>query len=303
MVALKDVARQTYLLFSLALLFTACTSALIGPGEQSSSLIVGRVVVNNQYAGFGHLPIGILDKGLAVEIESLDSKYSQRVTTEEHGYFFVPNVAPNTYHVLRVTIERISGGGRRQMENYGMIIRRPVFAPVPGKVNYIGSLTIDVARDGALRVHETWENEAARTYSQQRHAGSLWALREFVGVGPKPDVPTQVSPGQVSKEAQTQPAVQTTLKVERPEWKVGYEWRYAWTRPGSSGTFTREIIREDSFEGTCFLCDQGREKRGLLRKRYFGSARNYVRINYNLKAKRAFSAFVMAAGGGEGVAK
>jgi len=189
------------------------------------------------------------------------------------------------------------------MENYGMIIRRPVFAPVPGKVNYIGSLTIDVARDGALRVHETWENEAARTYSQQRHAGSLWALREFVGVGPKPDVPTQVSPGQVSKEAQTQPAVQTTLKVERPEWKVGYEWRYAWTRPGSSGTFTREIIREDSFEGTCFLCDQGREKRGLLRKRYFGSARNYVRINYNLKAKRAFSAFVMAAGGGEGVAK
>ena len=33
--------------------------------------------------------------------------------------------------------------------------------------------------------------------------------------------------------------------TEKPEWKVGYVWKYNWKGPKGSGTLTREIIRED----------------------------------------------------------
>lgn len=38
-------------------------------------------------------------------------------------------------------------------------------------------------------------------------------------------------------------------RAEKPEWKVGYEWKYNWKSPVGSGTVTREIIREEAFEG------------------------------------------------------
>ncbi len=38
-------------------------------------------------------------------------------------------------------------------------------------------------------------------------------------------------------------------KADMPAWKVGYRWEYDWKRPGSSGTYTKEIVREDTFEG------------------------------------------------------
>jgi hypothetical protein len=59
---------------------------------------------------------------------------------------------------------------------------------------------------------------------------------------------------QVAQEKERQvieakPISRAGVKAEKPEWKVGYEWRYAWKRPGRSGTYTREMIREDLFEG------------------------------------------------------
>jgi hypothetical protein len=42
----------------------------------------------------------------------------------------------------------------------------------------------------------------------------------------------------------------TGAKAERPEWQVGYHWRYAWTGPAGKGIFTQEIVGEDSFEDT-----------------------------------------------------
>lgn len=43
--------------------------------------------------------------------------------------------------------------------------------------------------------------------------------------------------------------VSPRLKAEKPEWQTGYEWRYAWKTPAGSGTLTREIVREDTFQG------------------------------------------------------
>ena len=39
------------------------------------------------------------------------------------------------------------------------------------------------------------------------------------------------------------------LKADRPVWKIGYQWQYAWKEASSSGTITKEIIREEVFGG------------------------------------------------------
>lgn len=59
---------------------------------------------------------------------------------------------------------------------------------------------------------------------------------------------TQVTQEKLA-QGETKPIAQTGVKAEKPEWKVGYEWRYAWKGPKGSGTLTREIVREDAFEG------------------------------------------------------
>src|SRR6185503_17653446 len=53
-----------------------------------------------------------------------------------------------------------------------------------------------------------------------------------------------------SPKTQLNPAIRTGTRAERPEWQVGYYWRYAWTGPAGKGTFTQELIGEDILEGT-----------------------------------------------------
>jgi len=44
----------------------------------------------------------------------------------------------------------------------------------------------------------------------------------------------------------------------KPVWKIGYKWVYEWEKPDSSGTLTRRIVREDTFDGIpCFVMEVG----------------------------------------------
>ena len=38
-------------------------------------------------------------------------------------------------------------------------------------------------------------------------------------------------------------------KAEKPDWKIGHQWHYAWKAPGRSGMLARELVREEIFEG------------------------------------------------------
>jgi hypothetical protein len=38
-------------------------------------------------------------------------------------------------------------------------------------------------------------------------------------------------------------------RAERPQWRVGYQWQYAWTDPLGKGTVVKEVVREELFEG------------------------------------------------------
>ena len=49
---------------------------------------------------------------------------------------------------------------------------------------------------------------------------------------------------------EARPVGRISLKAEkRPEWKIGYQWRYALSAPGIKGVLTSEVVREESFDG------------------------------------------------------
>lgn len=248
----RNVSCDVHSLLSILILggfITSCAPTLVGPIEPNSSLIIGRVVINNQYRGqYGALPLGTVEKGIEVEVESLDRSQQFSVTTEDEGYFFLPNIPPSTYQIVSVRIEGTTTG-RGDRERYGIMMRRFTFTPIPGKIAYIGSLIIDLPEDRRLKLRETREDDRAKTHFYQRYAASPWAARELTGIGPRPAPGVQVAKEKASQVSEAKPIAGPGTKAEKPDWKVGYLWRYAWKRPRRSGTLTREIIREDVFEG------------------------------------------------------
>ncbi len=226
----------------------ACAPFLVGPSDPNSSLVIGRIVVDNKYPGglSGLLPLGVLDKALDVEVETRDGKQYFKVTTEDQGYFFIPNLPPNSYHLLSVIVEGRRSDGSR--ERYAPRLRRPTFTPVPGKIAYIGTLYIDLSDRGESKIREVREDDRAKTYFQQKYAASPWSTREFVSVGVGAVAATEVATAKASP-VEVKAVGQPGTRAEKPEWKVGHEWTYAWTRPGRSGKYVSEIVREENFEG------------------------------------------------------
>jgi hypothetical protein len=49
--------------------------------------------------------------------------------------------------------------------------------------------------------------------------------------------------------AGSQPVSLAADSAPKPEWKIGYQWRYGWTASGRNGTITKEVTKEDVFEG------------------------------------------------------
>lgn len=229
-------------------LSASCAPFLVGPSDSNSSLVMGRIVVNNNYVGSlsGLLPLGVQDKGLALEVETRDGKQAFKIVTEEQGYFLLPNLPANNYHLYRVMLEGGSHSGAR--ERYQIPLRRLPFAPVTGKITYIGTLFLDISDRGEPKIREVREESQAKSFFQQKYSASPWSAREFASAitGVAPGIPAaQAKP----PSAEAKATLRSGPKADKPEWKVGYEWTYAWKRPDRSGTFTSEIIREEAFEG------------------------------------------------------
>src|SRR5439155_18757273 len=54
------------------------------------------------------------------------------------------------------------------------------------------------------------------------------------------------------KSAGNDCAPTSTLELAKaglPSWKLGYQWEYSWKGPQGAGGTTREIIREEVFDG------------------------------------------------------
>lgn len=78
----------------------------------------------------------------------------------------------------------------------------------------------------------------------------------------------EVNPGfakkassEILKPRVAEPVIGSSVKAEKPEWEIGYWWKYAWKRPGKSGTIIRRVIREDTFEGhPSFVVKEGKSQ-------------------------------------------
>jgi hypothetical protein len=186
----QNVSLNAYFLWSLLLLCGAvvsCALSLAGPIEPASSLVIGRVVVNNKYPGdYGILPQGILREGLEVLIGTRDGSRIFKVTTEEEGYFLIPNIPPDTYYVLMVNLVGTRGVTRRETESLGVAIRTFPFTAVPGKIGYIGTVMIDLSELKVYKVREVREYEIARAHFLEKHRDSTWASREFIALAQRP---------------------------------------------------------------------------------------------------------------------
>lgn len=76
------------------------------------------------------------------------------------------------------------------------------------------------------------------------------AMRQ-TATAPKPALPetksSQEKPSQTTVTSKS--IMRSSAQADKPEWKVGNEWRYGWKVVDTSGTLTREVIREDTFSG------------------------------------------------------
>ena len=248
-------------IFLLPWLTGSCAPTLTGPLELNSSLVMGRVVIDNKHSGafLGLLPLGVVEEGIEVEVESRDGRQVFNATTGEQGYFLIPNIPPGSYYVRRVTLEgRYTGVGR---EKRGQEMRSLSFTPVPGKVEYIGTVIVEISERGFSTVREVRDEERARTYLLQKYGPSPWATREFVAGGPKPVPSIQMAQEKAPPKVTPGRAVPAGAKAEKPEWKTGYQWRYAWKGPRGKGTRTTEVVREEAFEGVpCYVVRAGRNE-------------------------------------------
>ncbi len=67
---------------------------------------------------------------------------------------------------------------------------------------------------------------------------------------PKAPAPKLAEGPEAPKPLLAKPVTKSTaVKAEKPEWRIGYWWKYAWKRPGKKGTYTRRVVREEIFDG------------------------------------------------------
>ena len=150
-------------------------------------MLMGRVLINNLYRGRnGMLPIGLQAKNIQVEIHSEDSQRVARGTTDEEGYFFVPNLAPGDYYLRSVAFDVVSYKRTDGMQFLVRFLKARIGAKT---VTYLGTLLVEVSKEGEFHFKELHETEKARQQLLKVMSGTGWEAREFVSAPASSVVP------------------------------------------------------------------------------------------------------------------
>lgn len=103
--------------------------------------------------------------------------------------------------------------------------------------------------------------EKARSYLREKHGDSAWTSRKFITTGPRQAPSRQITKRVEQPPPVAKPVTIPTMKAEKPEWKIGYWWKYRWKRPERSGIYTEKVIREDTFNGVpSYVTKRGRRE-------------------------------------------
>ncbi len=176
--------------FSVLLLFLfgfviGCAAPLANPTGPNSSLVVGRVVINNKYPGpsgaGGTLHIGTIEELIDVEIVSEDGSKILEATTGEGGYFFSANIPPGLYYLNKVTMR---GEAPLLRETVTLKLGKRHFFVVPssaGEIVEAGTYHLEVAERFDLKLkHEQFDPGTVKLFLMNKYPNSLW-LKKLAG--------------------------------------------------------------------------------------------------------------------------
>ena len=179
---MKNLTRLILFLSSVSLLATlisGCAATLTDPIGPESSLVIGRVVITNKYSGkLGLMPMGTIEQGIVMEIKNSKGTLLIRVTTDNGGYFVVPNIPVNTYFLNRVIFKGGNPGDEETM--YLGTNKGAFFVPVRGQIVDLGTYLLDISDQAKVTPKYHRPNpEATKAYLAKRHGGTPWLKRKF----------------------------------------------------------------------------------------------------------------------------
>ena len=169
------------------LLFYGCAQTKESPASVEGSMLMGRVLINNMYRGRnGLLPVGLRANDIQVEFHSEDSARIARGRTDEEGYFFVPNLAPGDYYLRSVAFEVVV---EKKNDDLRFLVRFLKARAEAKTVTYLGTLLVEVSKEGEFHFKELHEAEKGRQRLLKVMAGTGWDACEFVSAPPSPVIP------------------------------------------------------------------------------------------------------------------
>jgi hypothetical protein len=167
-----------------------CSTPLVAPAGSESALVIGRVMVTYTWElALGRMRPGTNKEGILVELEDRDKHTVVRATTDEEGYFFIPNITAGAYELRRVivgvTFADYRGGYVTTEDKFSISQGTLAFSPSPGKVGYVGTVLVEVDERG-FRTKTAPDDAAAKDYFLRTWAKSPWASREVLSLRSKP---------------------------------------------------------------------------------------------------------------------
>jgi hypothetical protein len=164
-------------------------------------MLMGRVLINNGYRGRnGLLPMGLQAKSIQVEIRSEGWERIARGSTDEEGYFFVPNLPPGDYYLRSVAFDVVSEKRTDGMRFSVQFLKARVGVKT---VTYLGTLLVEVSREGEFHFKELHDAEKARQWLLKAMGGTGWETCEFISAPPSSVIPPA---GQLSGVKKDKPA-------------------------------------------------------------------------------------------------
>ncbi len=165
--------------FFLSGLIGGCATILTDPIGPDSSLVIGRVVINNKYPGrLGLMPLTTVERGITLEIKNKNQTLLIKAITGRGGYFVIPNIPLNTYFLNRVIFKGGDPGDEETM--YLATNRGSFFVPVRGQIVDLGTFLLDISDKAEVTLkYQRPDPKATKAYLSRRHGGTPWLKRKF----------------------------------------------------------------------------------------------------------------------------
>lgn len=164
--------------FLIACFGGGCSARLANPQGAESSLVMGRVVIDNQYKD-SDFPIGNVDKGIRLAIESGDESQFTQIVTRDKGYFVIPNIPSKPYFL--VPLFYLGDDSTGQDTGQITAIHQGFFEADPGKVVDLGTFFIRFYENSSVVSNFVPPDpEIAKAYFLREHPKTPWLSKQFV---------------------------------------------------------------------------------------------------------------------------